>query len=150
MTGVELNKMIQELNLYNKTPEIDTSGKRINTPEINRPALQLTGYLEHFENERVQIIGYVEYTYLLHLEKKEKLRAFERFVASKIPCVVFTTMTEPDEDMLGLACKYQVPVLVTQKPPLHSWQSLFAGWEYSLPLAFPFTGCWWTYTGKAF
>ena len=62
MTGVELNKMIQELNLYNKTPEIDTSGKRINTPEINRPALQLTGYLEHFENERVQIIGYVEYT----------------------------------------------------------------------------------------
>ena len=71
MKGVELTKMVQELNLYNKTPDIDITAMRINTPEINRPALQLTGYLEHFENERVQIIGYVEYTYLLHLERGE-------------------------------------------------------------------------------
>ena len=113
MKGVELTKMVQELNLYNKTPDIDITAMRINTPEINRPALQLTGYLEHFENERVQIIGYVEYTYLLHLDREEKIRAFERFVASKIPCVVFTTMTEPDEDMLGLARKYNVPVFGT-------------------------------------
>ena len=112
MNGVELKKMVQELNLYNKTPEVDISKKMINTPEINRPALQLTGYLEHFENERVQIIGYVEYTYLLHLSREEKIVAFERFVSSKIPCVVFTTMTEPDEDMLSLAMKYDVPVLV--------------------------------------
>ena len=76
MNGVELKKMVQELNLYNKTPEVDISKKMINTPEINRPALQLTGYLEHFENERVQIIGYVEYTYLLHLSREEKNRGF--------------------------------------------------------------------------
>ena len=120
MNGVELKKMVQELNLYNKTPEVDISKKMINTPEINRPALQLTGYLEHFENERVQIIGYVEYTYLLHLSREEKIVAFERFVSSKIPCVVFTTMTEPDEDMLSLAMKYDVPVLVT-----HNTTSVF-------------------------
>ena len=114
MKGVELKKMIQELNLYNKTTDIDIYEKRINTLEINRPALQLTGYLEHFANERVQIIGYVEYTYLLHLEREEKVKAFERFVSSKIPCVVFTTMTEPDEDMLSLAHKYDVPILVTR------------------------------------
>ena len=29
MKGVELKKMIQELNLYNKTPDIDISAKRI-------------------------------------------------------------------------------------------------------------------------
>ena len=67
MKGVQLSKMVQELNLHNKTPDVDISKKRITLPDINRPALQLTGYLEHFENERVQIIGYVEYTYLLHL-----------------------------------------------------------------------------------
>ena len=113
MKGVLMTKMVQELNLTNLTPEIDLSDMRIMTAEINRPALQLTGYLEHFENERVQIIGYVEYTYLLHLDREEKIRAFERFVSSKIPCVVFTTMTEPDEDMLGLARKYNVPVFGT-------------------------------------
>ena len=115
MKGVELKKMIQELRLYNKTPDIDISKKRINTPDINRPALQLTGYLEHFENERVQIIGYVEFTYLLHLEREEKIKAFERFVSSKIPCVIFSTKTEPDEEMIALAEKYDVPVLVTKQ-----------------------------------
>ena len=65
MKGVQLTKMVQELELNNLTPEIDLSGIVIKTAEINRPALQLTGYLEHFANERVQIIGYVEYTYLV-------------------------------------------------------------------------------------
>ena len=107
--------MVQELNLHNKTPDVDISKKRITLPDINRPALQLTGYLEHFENERVQIIGYVEYTYLLHLSRENKMEAFERFVASKIPCVIFSTKTEPDEDMINLAIKYDVPIFVTDQ-----------------------------------
>ena len=48
MKGVQLSKMVQELNLHNKTPDVDISKKRITLPDINRPALQLTGYLEHF------------------------------------------------------------------------------------------------------
>ncbi len=115
MKGVQLSKMVQELNLHNKTPDVDISKKRITLPDINRPALQLTGYLEHFENERVQIIGYVEYTYLLHLSREKKIEAFERFVASKIPCVIFSTKTEPDEDMINLAIKYDVPIFVTDQ-----------------------------------
>ena len=115
MKGVQLSKMVQELNLHNKTPDVDISKKRITLPDINRPALQLTGYLEHFENERVQIIGYVEYTYLLHLSRENKMEAFERFVASKIPCVIFSTKTEPDEDMINLAIKYDVPIFVTDQ-----------------------------------
>ena len=115
MKGVQVSKMVQELNLHNKTPDVDISKKRITLPDINRPALQLTGYLEHFENERVQIIGYVEYTYLLHLSRENKMEAFERFVASKIPCVIFSTKTEPDEDMINLAIKYDVPIFVTDQ-----------------------------------
>ena len=80
-----------------------------------QPEPQHTGYLEHFENERVQIIGYVEYTYLLHLSREKKMEAFERFVASKIPCVIFSTKTEPDEDMINLAIKYDVPIFVTDQ-----------------------------------
>ena len=115
MKGVQLTKLVQELGLHNLTPEIDLSEILIKTAEINRPALQLTGYLEHFANERVQIIGYVEYTYLLHLSREKKMEAFERFVASKIPCVIFSTKTEPDEDMINLAIKYDVPIFVTDQ-----------------------------------
>ena len=114
VSSVTLEKLVDKMKLKNLTPEIDISDKKVVTSEINRPALQLTGYLEHFANERVQIIGYVEYSYLMSLEREEKVTAFERFVSSKIPCMVFTTMTEPDDDMLELAQKYDVPVLVTR------------------------------------
>ena len=85
MKGVQLVKMAQELMLTNLTPEIDLEKILIKTAEINRPALQLTGYLEHFANERVQIIGYVEYTYLMQLSEEERMFKYERFISSKIP-----------------------------------------------------------------
>ena len=88
---------------------------KLTLPDINRAALELTGYFDHFDSERVQIIGYVEYTYLEHLPREKKLPVYEQFLASKIPCVIYTTKTEPDEDMLELVHKYQVPVLTTTK-----------------------------------
>lgn len=115
MKAVKLTKMVEALNLKNMTPEVDMGPIRITVPDINRPALQLTGYFEHFASERVQIIGYVEFTYLKHMDREERNQCFETFVSKKIPCVIFTTMTEPDEDMLGLARKYHVPVLCTER-----------------------------------
>ena len=115
MKGVLMTKMVQELNLTNLTPEIDLSDKKIITAEINRPALQLTGYLEHFANERVQIIGYVEYTYLMQLSDEKRMMTYERFISSKIPCVIFSTMTKPSQDMIDMAIKYNVPTFVTER-----------------------------------
>ena len=115
MKAVKLTKLVQEMNLKNLTPEVDMEHVRITLPDINRPALQLTGYFEHFASERVQIIGYVEYTYLMHLDPEERKHSFENFVSKQIPCVIFTTMTEPDEDKLEMGRKYNVPILGTEK-----------------------------------
>ncbi|MGN0512139.1 MAG: HPr(Ser) kinase/phosphatase [Lachnospiraceae bacterium] len=115
MKGVSMTKMVQELNLKNLTPNIDMSDMVITLPDINRPALQLAGYLEHFAKERVQIIGYVEFTYLQHLDAEECRFTYERFVSSQIPCVIFSTMTQPTEEMLELAMKYNVPTFTTDR-----------------------------------
>ena len=44
MPGVKLTDLIEKMNLKNLTPDIDLTEKYISVPEINRPALQLTGY----------------------------------------------------------------------------------------------------------
>lgn len=59
----------EELNLTNLTPDIDMSKIEVTVPDINRPALRLAGYLDHFAAARVQIIGYVEFTYLQQMER---------------------------------------------------------------------------------
>ncbi len=113
--SVPMKKIVEKMELTNMTPEIDISGKKVVTSEINRPALQLTGYFDHFYSERVQIIGYVEYTYLEHLSRETKVPVYEKFLSYNVPCIIYTTMTEPDEDMLRLAKQYQVPIFTTRQ-----------------------------------
>ena len=115
MKGVQLTKLVQELGLHNLTPEIDLSEILIKTAEINRPALQLTGYLEHFANERVQIIGYVEYTYLQTLDHERKLKIYDELVTYKVPCIVYSRNLEPDKELLEKAEKQDIPIFQTEK-----------------------------------
>ena len=113
--SVALSKVVDKMKLENLTPEIDISGKKVITTEVNRPALQLTGFFDHFESERVQIIGYVEYTYLQYLTREQRLTVYEKLLSYKIPCLIYTTLTTPDPDMIELAKKYEVPIFVTKK-----------------------------------
>lgn len=115
MKGVALTKMVQEMNLKNLTPDINMTGRMITLQDVNRPALQLAGYYEHFAHERVQLIGYVEFTYVMQLSEEERHKAFEKFFSCNIPCVIFSTMTSPTEDMLALANQYQIPTFTTER-----------------------------------
>lgn len=113
--SVTIEKLAEKMKLNNVLPDIDTSEKKIVTSEINRPALQLTGYFDHFYSERIQVIGYVEYTYLERLTREQKIPVYEKLLSYGVPCIIYTTMTEPDEDMLRLAEKYQVPMFTTKQ-----------------------------------
>ena len=64
MYGVTITELINKMGLKNLTPELDTDKIVVAHPEVNRPALQLTGFYSHFDNERVQMLGNVEIAYL--------------------------------------------------------------------------------------
>ena len=115
MQTVGLTTLVEKLKLKNLTPEIDMEGILITTPNINRPALQMAGYFDHFASERVQIIGYVEYTYLKHLTKEQRVPVYEKFLSSEIPCVIFSSRTEPDDEFLQLSVKYNKPLLASDQ-----------------------------------
>lgn len=115
MASVALTKMIEMYGLKNCTPGIDLSEIRITIPDINRPALQLIGFFEHFDVERVQVIGYVEYSYIEHMEQAEKLKVYDELMSKKFPCIIYCRDMEPDEAIIAAGNKYGVPVLVTDK-----------------------------------
>ena len=112
---VSLARLAEATHLKCLTPEIDLEKIAITSPEINRPGMQLTGFFEHFANQRVHIIGHVEYTYLMQMSEEERRLAYERFVSKDIPCVIFTTMNDPSDDMIAIARKYGVPTFVTER-----------------------------------
>ena len=115
MKGVQLTKLAQELALTNLTPEIDISGIKVNQPDINRIALQMAGYFEHFESTRLQIIGYVEYSYMNALPEDVKKETFTKLLSYPIPGIVFCRELQPDPLFRELAVEHKVPLLMTNK-----------------------------------
>jgi HPr kinase/phosphorylase len=115
MASVSLKTIIDKMKLTNLTPELDIKKIRIIQPDINRPALQLAGYYEHFEATRLQVIGFVEYTYMESFSDKEKEKMYRELLSFDIPGVVFCRDLAPDPIFLKIAVEEKVPVLMTKK-----------------------------------
>ena len=115
MASVSLKAIIERMKLDNLTPDLDISKIRITQPDINRPALQLAGYFEHFEATRLQIIGFVEYTYMEGLPEDRKKDIYKEFLSFDIPAIVFCRELVPDPVFLKIAQEEKVPVLMTRK-----------------------------------
>ena len=113
--GIKLSEIAEKMDLKNLTPDVSLSDKEVHVPDINRPALQLAGYFDHFDSDRVQIIGYVEYTYLQTLTEEQKNRLYEELLSHQIPCIVFSRNLEPDEELLRKAERKDTPILTTSK-----------------------------------
>lgn len=113
--GVHLQKIVQKMNLKNLTPEIDLTDKEVEVPDVNRPALQLAGFFDHFAANRVQMIGYVEYTYLETLTPEYKEKIYDTILSYGSPCFVFCRNLVPEEIFLKKAVEYNIPVFNTEK-----------------------------------
>lgn len=115
MYSVELTELVKKMNLKNLTPTVDIEGITIAHSDINRPALQLVGFFDYFDSERVQIMGKVEYTYLEKMDKSKRREVYHTLFSSKIPCLIMSRELEPYEDMLEAAIANGVPIFQTKK-----------------------------------
>lgn len=115
MAVVKLSRVIERMKLENLTPEIDLKGIKITQPDINRPAIQMTGYFEHFECTRLQIIGFVEYTYMQGMSDEKKKEIYTKLLSYDIPAIIFCRELQPDDYFKQIAIENHVPLLMTRK-----------------------------------
>ncbi len=85
----------------------------ITCPRVNRPGLQMAGFFDYYERERVQIIGKMESEFIAGLPEDVKAARMDAFFATNPPGVIVTSSIEVSEDMLASAEKYGVPLLRT-------------------------------------
>ena len=113
MYKVKLTEVIKKMELKNLLPDIDTDSINISQSAVNRIALQLAGFFEHFDSDRIQVIGNVEYAYLEKIDDADIIPIYEKIFDCKIPCIVFCRGLEPCDRILNVAEQKGVPILVT-------------------------------------
>lgn len=115
MESVKLTRLIDKMKLENLTPDIDVKEIRITQPDVNRPALPLAGYFEHFDSTRLQIIGFVEYSYMENMPDDRKREIYDEFMSYDVSAVVFCRELKPDPIFMQAALVHRVPLLSTKK-----------------------------------
>ncbi len=115
MASISLQRLIDKQKLTNLTDEIDIKDIRITQPDINRPAIQLAGYLEHYDATRLQIVGFVEYSYMEQMKEEDKRERYEMVLSKSTPAFVFCRDLQPDPLFKQIAIEHGVPLLSTSK-----------------------------------
>lgn len=115
-SSVKLKNVVENLKLEIVHKSSDFDQVELTSPDINRPGLQLTGFLYDFPYKRLQIIGSVEYNYLTSLDEKMQYERFRGILSYKMPAIVFSYNAGLPKDMLDLADYYDISILRSKLP----------------------------------
>ncbi len=86
----------------------------VSSTDINRPALQLVGFYDYFDDKRFQILGKVELTYLEQYGYDKRYKSLEPLFASGVPAIIITRGMQVGPEMFELAEKYNKTLLRTE------------------------------------
>ena len=111
-------KLSQVINNHNLTPiylPTDADEILITTPEVNRPGLELTGFLDYFDVRKIQVMGNAEHAYLAR-HKDEMDALFERLFAKKPAAMILAHGNEASPSILDAVKKHECPLLTSAEP----------------------------------
>lgn len=112
---VPLQKIVTEQGLTVLHAAADYDARAISTADVNRPGLQLAGFYNYFDPERLQIIGRVESTFLETLTSAQRRERFETFMRYNIIGLVICHGMDPFPECLEMAEKYDRNLFLVRK-----------------------------------
>ena len=123
---VSLRKVIDEFKLEVIYIHKDANEVMIEENDVNRPGLQLMGFYEYFNPERIQIIRKMEFAYLSTIDEKTRRERLQLLFAQRIPALIITRELPYFAEMLELAKEYEVPLLRSKESTSNFMSGLIA------------------------
>ena len=114
--SISLKTIVKEFDLQVVHASTDFDSVRITVEDISRPGIQLSGYFDHFDPVRLQVMGNVEMSYLARLEESERTRILDRLFSYKFPALLITRNIAPGLICVEMAKKHNVTLLRSSLP----------------------------------
>lgn len=108
---VYVHALKNRLNLTQLTGDANALNRWIIVPDINRPGLELSGYLESKDLKRVVILGNKEYEYMMRLSPDVQKQRFEIITDSYTPCIICSEKFYDSPVLFDLAKARNFPIL---------------------------------------
>lgn len=123
--SVSLKKVIDEFSLEVVAGE-DLENICVLTSDVNRPATQLGGFFDYYDNKRIQIIGNVETAFLAQFDYETRAKSYQAFFATHPVAVIVARNLDIAPEMKAAAVANNVPLLRTPSPTSEFTAALIA------------------------
>ena len=109
-----LGKIIENFSLEVIYEPKNVDSVFVTKSDINRPGLQMIGFLKFFDSDRIQIMGKEEFTFLEQFSTDEREKRLEQYFSQGFPALVIARGLQIFPEMLEYAETYKVPLLRTE------------------------------------
>lgn len=123
---IPLSKIIHELQLETAFLPKSADDILIQSRDIVRPGMELNGYHEYFDPNRIAVLGRAEMYMLESLKPERRAMALDSYLSLKPPAVIVARGIDPGKDFMEIAETYHVPVLRTTESTSNVVASLVA------------------------
>lgn len=113
--SVPLTQIVKEFHLEVAFAATDFESIRLTVEDVARPGLQLSGYFDHFEPMRLQVMGNVEMSFVEKLTPRDRTITYDRLFSYKFPALLISRGLYPGDECLAMAKKHNVTVLRTKE-----------------------------------
>lgn len=110
---VKLVDLVERMNFETLYTVSDYESVMVCKADVNRPGLQLAGFYDYFDPDRLQIIGKVEISYLERFSEEERREKFSKLMSQGIPALVVCRNMEPFPECREMAEEHNVTLLRT-------------------------------------
>ena len=124
--GIKLGTIIDNFHLSVLYGPEGYRERRITIEDVNRPGLQLTGFFDYFDKERMQLLGLVEISYLEGISSEKRAVVFDTLFSYHTPAVIFARGLRPYPECMKMAEKHQQVILGTQENTANIMSTLIA------------------------
>lgn len=114
--ALPLKTLVEEFDLQVEFASSDFESIRLTVADVARPGLLLAGFFDHFEPQRLQVLGNVEMSYLNKLDPSRQEGIYDKLFSFKIPALLIARDLQPHESCVAMAQKHDVTLLRSKEP----------------------------------
>lgn len=110
-TPASLKNMVETFNMDILHKGRDFDNTVVTISDVNRPALQLVGFYDYFDDKRLQILGRGEMQFLERMTEAERTRVFNKLLSYPFPAMIVARDMEAPSELVQMANKHDRTLL---------------------------------------
>ena len=110
-TPASLKNMVETFSMEILHKGRDFDNTVVTISDVNRPALQLVGFYDYFDDKRLQILGRGELQFLERMTEAERTRVFNKLLSYPFPAMIVARDMEAPSELVQMANKHDRTLL---------------------------------------